>query len=223
MAREIELKLAVPAGAHDALAGWLDAHAQPAGSVALANVYYDTPEQALARNRAALRVRRHGNQWLQTLKTAGDGGQGGHAGLSARHEWEVPLDSDALSVEAFAAQDAAEAADFVRPHADRLVPLFRTDFTRRLWHTAADGGEIEIALDAGAILVPGTDAREAIDELEVEWKPAAGNTLDESAIAERLHAWTQTLRTAVPGLAPLDASKALRGYRLHAAATGALA
>lgn len=51
MAREIELKLAVPAGAHDALAGWLDAHAQPAGSVALANVYYDTPEQALARNR----------------------------------------------------------------------------------------------------------------------------------------------------------------------------
>ena len=28
MAREIELKLAVPAGAHDALVGWLDAHAQ---------------------------------------------------------------------------------------------------------------------------------------------------------------------------------------------------
>ncbi|MDC6179381.1 CYTH domain-containing protein [Ralstonia solanacearum] len=223
MAREIELKLAVPAGAHDALAGWLDAHARPAGTVTLANVYYDTPEQTLASRRAALRVRRQGDQWLQTLKTAGDSGQGALSGLSARHEWEVPLDSNAISIEAFATQDAAEAADLVRPHADRLVPLFRTDFTRRLWHAAADGGEIEIALDAGAILVPGTDAREAIDELEVEWKPAARSPLDESAIAERLRAWTQTLRTAVPGLAPLDASKALRGYQLRAKATGARA
>lgn len=216
MAREIELKLAVPAGAHDALVGWLDAHAKAAGSVELANVYYDTPDQALARNRAALRVRRQGNQWLQTLKTAA----ASTAGLSARHEWEVPLQSDALSVEAFVAHHAAEAADYVRPHADALAPLFRTDFTRRLWHVAADDGEIEIALDAGAILIPGTDAREPIDELELEWKPATGSTLSENAIAERLHAWTQTLRAAVPGLAPLDISKAQRGYQLRAKATG---
>ncbi|GCB06567.1 CYTH domain-containing protein [Ralstonia sp. SET104] len=217
MAREIELKLAVPAGAHEALVGWLDQHAQPAGSVELANVYYDTPDQALAHSRAALRVRCQGEQWLQTLKTAGNGGQGG---LSARHEWEVPLQSDALSVDAFAANNATEAADYVRPHADRLAPLFRTDFTRRLWHVAADGGEIEIALDAGAILVPGTNAREPIDELELEWKPAADSTLSEDTIAERLHAWTQTLRAAVPGLAPLDISKAQRGYQLRANATG---
>ena len=156
MAREIELKLAVPAGAHDALVGWLDAHAQAAGSVELANVYYDTPDQALAHNRAALRVRRHGDQWLQTLKTAAVS----TAGLSARHEWEVPLQSDALSVEAFATNNATEAADYVRPHAAALAPLFRTDFTRRLWHVAADSGEIEIALDAGAILIPGTEVRD---------------------------------------------------------------
>jgi inorganic triphosphatase YgiF len=110
MALEIELKLAVPAGAHDALVGWLDAHARSAGTVVLANVYYDTPDQALARNRAALRVRLHGEQWLQTLKTAAVS----TAGLSARHEWEVPLTSDALSVDAFVAHDATEAADYVR-------------------------------------------------------------------------------------------------------------
>lgn len=216
MAREIELKLAVPAGAHDALVGWLDTHAQAAGSVELANVYYDTPDQVLARNRAALRVRLHGSQWLQTLKTAAVS----TAGLSARHEWEVPLQSDALSVDAFVAHNAAEAADYVRPHADHLAPLFRTDFKRRLWHVAADGGDIEIALDAGAILIPGTNAREPIDELELEWKPAAGSTLSEDAIAQRLHAWTQTLRAAVPGLAPLDISKAQRGYQLRAKTTG---
>nr|WP_311530751.1 CYTH domain-containing protein [uncultured Ralstonia sp.] len=216
MAREIELKLAVPAGAHDALVGWLDAHAQAAGSVELANVYYDTPDQALAHNRAALRVRRHGDQWLQTLKTAAVS----TAGLSARHEWEVPLQSDALSVEAFATNNATEAADYVRPHAAALAPLFRTDFTRRLWHVAADSGEIEIALDAGAILIPGTEVRDPIDELELEWKPAAGSTLNEDAIAERLHTWAQTLRTAVSGLAPLDISKAQRGYQLRAKATG---
>ena len=216
MAREIELKLAVSAGAHDALVGWLDAHAQAAGSVELANVYYDTPDQALARNRAALRVRRQGSQWLQTLKTAAVS----TSGLSARHEWEVPLQNDALSVDAFVAHNAAEAADYVRPHAAALAPLFRTDFTRRLWHVAADGGEIEIALDAGAILIPGTQAREPIDELELEWKPAADSTLSEDAIAERLHAWTETLRTAVTGLTPLDISKAQRGYQLRAKAIG---
>ncbi|MEF9481989.1 CYTH domain-containing protein [Ralstonia sp. 1B3] len=216
MAREIELKLAVSAGTHDALVGWLDAHAQAAGSVELANVYYDTPDQALARNRAALRVRRQGSQWLQTLKTAAVS----TSGLSARHEWEVPLQNDALSVDAFAANNAAEAADYVRPHAAALAPLFRTDFTRRLWHVAADGGEIEIALDAGAILIPGTQAREPIDELELEWKPAAGSTLTEDAVAERLHAWTQKLRAAVAGLTPLDISKAQRGYQLRAKATG---
>ncbi|CAJ0880819.1 CYTH domain-containing protein [Ralstonia flatus] len=216
MAREIELKLAVSAGTHDALVSWLDANAQAAGSVELANVYYDTPDQALARSRAALRVRRQGSQWLQTLKTAAVS----TSGLSARHEWEVPLQNDALSVDAFAANNAAEAADYVRPHAAALAPLFRTDFTRRLWHVAADGGEIEIALDAGAILIPGTQAREPIDELELEWKPAAGSTLTEDAVAERLHAWTQKLRAAVTGLTPLDISKAQRGYQLRAKATG---
>jgi inorganic triphosphatase YgiF len=217
MAREIELKLAVSAGTHDALVGWLDANARAAGSVELANVYYDTPDQALARSRAALRVRRQGSQWLQTLKTAAVS----TSGLSARHEWEVPLQNDALSVDAFVANNAAEAADYVRPHAAALAPLFRTDFTRRLWHVAADGGEIEIALDAGAILIPGTQAREPIDELELEWKPAAGSTLAEDAVAERLHAWTQKLRAAVAGLTPLDISKAQRGYQLRAKATGA--
>ena len=136
MAREIELKLAVSAGAHDALVGWLDANAQAAGSVELANVYYDTRDLALARNRAALRVRRQGSQWLQTLKTAAVS----TSGLSARHEWEVPLQNDALSVDAFVANNAAEAADYVRPHAAALAPLFRTDFTRRLWHVGAEGG-----------------------------------------------------------------------------------
>jgi triphosphatase len=216
MAREVELKLAVSAGTHDALVGWLDAHAQAAGSVELGNVYYDTPDQALARNRAALRVRRQGSQWLQTLKTAAVS----TSGLSARHEWEVPLPNDALSVDAFVANNAAEAADYVRPHAAALAPLFRTDFTRRLWHVRAEDGEIEIALDGGAILIPGTQAREPIDELELEWKPAADSTLSEDAIAERLHAWTETLRAAVTGLTPLDISKAQRGYQLRAKSIG---
>lgn len=216
MAREVELKLAVSAGTHDALVGWLDAHAQAAGSVELGNVYYDTPDQALARDRAALRVRRQGSQWLQTLKTAAVS----TSGLSARHEWEVPLQTDALSVEAFAANNAAEAADYVRPHAAALAPLFRTDFTRRLWHVRAEGGEIEIALDAGAILIPGTQAREPIDELELEWKPATGSALAEDAIGERLQAWTQALRAAVTGLTPLDISKAQRGYQLRAKTIG---
>ena len=67
MAQEIELKLAVPDGAMPALAAWLDGQGQARGEHTLLNVYLDTPARDLASARAALRLRRRGEQWLQTL------------------------------------------------------------------------------------------------------------------------------------------------------------
>ncbi|MBY4898259.1 CYTH domain-containing protein [Cupriavidus sp. AU9028] len=215
MAKEIELKLAIPdAGAASAVAQWLDRQGEPRGAFELANLYFDTPAGELARNRAALRLRRHGAQWLQTLKTAGRS----EAGLAVRDEWETPVDGEALQPERL--PPAAQA--LLAPLMARLVPVFRTDFHRRVWRIRRDGGEIEVALDRGSIVATGDfsggagnggslppgSRSEPIDELELEWIGS-----DTAAAAPALRALAAEL-AQVAALTPSDRSKAARGYRL---------
>ncbi len=203
MAIEIELKLAVPDAALAAVAAWLDANGQPRGELTLLNVYLDTPARDLAQARAALRLRRKGEQWLQTLKTAGKSA----AGLAARHEWETPVAVEAIDLARF--PDDARAV--LAPLAGQLAPVFRTDFTRRTWIVEQDGERIEAALDTGAISAPGTSRTERIQELELEWLPREGADAHHAEAALRAFA----LRLAhVAPLTPSDLSKAARGYRL---------
>ncbi|MFA5495731.1 MAG: CYTH domain-containing protein, partial [Porticoccaceae bacterium] len=88
MGTETELKLhlsrtALPAlRRHPVLAAALrDGNART-----LDNTYYDTPGLALRKNGIALRTRRHGRRWWQTVKRAAPA----TGGLSARPEWEQP-------------------------------------------------------------------------------------------------------------------------------------
>ncbi|AVA37108.1 MULTISPECIES: CYTH domain-containing protein [Cupriavidus] len=203
MGIEIELKLAVPDAALAAVAAWLDANGQPRGELTLLNVYLDTPNRDLAQARAALRLRRKGEQWLQTLKTAGHSA----AGLAARHEWETPVAGEAIDLSCF--PDDARAV--LTPLADRLAPVFRTDFARRTWIVEQDGERIEAALDTGAISAPGTSRTERIQELELEWLPRDG--ADERHVEAALRAFALRLAHVAP-LTPSDLSKAARGYRL---------
>ncbi|ODV41023.1 toxin [Cupriavidus sp. UYMMa02A] len=200
MAQEIELKLAVPDDALAQLAAWLDANGEAKGEVTLLNVYLDTPERDLARARAALRLRRKGAQWLQTLKTAGQS----RAGLASRNEWETEVAGEAIELQ----QLPDEARALLTPLAGRLAPVFRTDFARRTWILEHDGARIEAALDSGTITAPATHAQERIQELELEWLSG-----DQSRAADTLHALGARLQ-AVATLTPSDLSKAARGYRL---------
>lgn len=226
MAQEIELKLAVPdAAAAAALVAWLDANARAVGESHLLNVYFDTPAHELAQARAALRLRRDGTRWLQTLKTAGRS----EAGLATRNEWESEVAGEALEPERL----ETEARTLLEPLLGRLQPVFRTDFVRRTWRlrcplTGADGtqagtgieAEIEAALDAGEIAAVAQDgttpasasasasARETIHELELEWLSG-----DPSQAAATLRALGERLG-AVAALTPSDRSKAARGYAL---------
>ncbi|CAG9183183.1 CYTH domain-containing protein [Cupriavidus pinatubonensis] len=200
MAQEIELKLAVPDDALAQLAAWLDANGESKGEVTLLNVYLDTPERDLARARAALRLRRKGAQWLQTLKTAGQS----QGGLASRHEWETEVDGEAIELQTL----PDEARALLAPLADRLAPVFRTDFVRRLWIVQHDGARIEAGLDCGTITAPATQAQERIQELELEWLSG-----DENRAADVLHGLGARLQAVAP-LTPSDLSKAARGYRL---------
>lgn len=209
MAQEIELKLAVPDGAMPALAAWLDAQGQARGEHTLLNVYLDTPARDLANARAALRLRRRGEQWLQTLKTAGKS----EAGLAARHEWETKVAAEAIELDAF----PPEARALLAPLAAILAPVFRTDFSRRTWLVEQDGVRIEAALDVGTISAPGSSAREAIQELELEWLPGAAGHPTQTQAEAALRALALRLQHVAP-LKPSDQSKAARGYRLAAGA-----
>lgn len=198
---ETELKLSLSATnlprlqAHPLLAG--------AGSTQrLLNTYFDTPDLALQRRRMAVRERLAGDQWLLTVKTAGQS----QNGLSRRQEWEGPTTPGALQFDTLV-DDTALAADLMALRPD-LRALFCTDFERQRWVITHAGAKIEVALDQGRIHVPGTDLSEPLLELELELLSGP-----ESA----LMALADVLRQAPQGpvtLTPNDASKAQRGMGL---------
>ncbi|MFN7344653.1 MAG: CYTH domain-containing protein, partial [Betaproteobacteria bacterium] len=98
---EVELKLLVPPAQHARLQSRLRAFGVPRVQM-VDSVYFDTAARALARAGLALRLRRQGRRWLQTLKTGG-----GEAALATRDEWEVPVAAGRLQ---FAALPAAARA-----------------------------------------------------------------------------------------------------------------
>lgn len=208
MAKETEIKLRASAATLDALRahpllkkrckdGW-QRHE-------LSNCYYDTDTRDLAHAKVALRVRRDGDRYIQTLKSRGQS----VAGLSERNEWEWPLSDATLDTARF--DDSCWPAELADLDLRRLQPVFDTDFVRDAAEIAWGRGKartiIEVALDQGEVRAG--EQREAIIEVELELRqgePAALLELAEQLAAE------------LP-LMPCDISKAERGYRLHDAAS----
>ena len=196
--REIELKLAVAARDLPALRQRLD-RLGPGEAVEVDNVYYDTAERLLRANRMALRVRRIGRRWLQTLKT-----EAAAAALASRGEWEVPAPRGRLDLLRFPPTPLDE---MLRAHPGAtLQPVFRTRFHRTTWR--AEGGAIEIALDDGEIVAG--ERRAPILELELELKAGSSAALYRLALA------LAGRGKAALALRPAVESKAVRGDRLAA-------
>ncbi|THF55610.1 CYTH and CHAD domain-containing protein [Pseudothauera rhizosphaerae] len=197
MGHEIELKLSLPARSLPALRRHpLVAGAQKLGqTVTLDNTYYDTPDLALKARKVALRTRRQGRIWLQTVKCAAPS----TGGLSQRPEWEQPY-SGAFD---FSAVDNPAAARLLIRHEADLVPAFTTRFRRETrLYSPAEGVEILLMIDHGEILAVGRSA--PICELELELQSGSATDLLELACE---------LARSLP-LMPGDVSKAERGYRL---------
>ncbi|MEW6690487.1 MAG: CYTH domain-containing protein, partial [Pseudomonadota bacterium] len=94
----------------------------------IVSVYYDTPGARLRRSGAALRLRREGGRWLQTLKAEA----GPQAGLAARAEWELAAPGRRLDLGAFPRESIMAATGLdLRSLGRGLKPLFETRFTRR--------------------------------------------------------------------------------------------
>lgn len=166
----------------------------------LFNQYYDTPARDLARARVALRLRRDGEQYIQTLKSRGQS----VAGLSERNEWDWYLERPELDLGRLG--DDCWPAELATLDKAALQPIFTTDFARDKAEIAWGRGKakvvIEAALDLGKVLAAGRE--EEICELELELREGEPAALLELACE---------LAADLP-LMPCDISKAERGYRL---------
>ena len=164
------------------------------------SVYYDTPDLRLKRAGAALRLRRVGRKWLQTLKAP----QGAQSALAARAEWEMPTPRQRLDCALFPREEvrAATGLDLLRLARD-LRPAFATHFERKAVLLALGHGvRAEACIDRGQI--EAGSARESILELELELMEGEPGPM--LGLAETL--------VAPFGLTLERASKAERGYRL---------
>ncbi|HWA13258.1 MAG TPA: CHAD domain-containing protein [Burkholderiales bacterium] len=200
MAQELEFKLAIDP---QAAAGFWPALRERLPGIrparrALYSAYYDTPDGHLQRHGIALRLRRQGGQWLQTVKRGGEAA----GGLHRRLEHEAPV---AARLPSFPAMEDAGIGEVVAPVREALGVVFTTDFERTSALVRPGAGTvIEVALDRGAILADGR--REPICEVELELKAGEPQALFDLA------RWiAQTLPVRLD-----DRSKAERGYRLAA-------
>ena len=180
---EIELKFKVPP-ARRAQVDAAVAGRAPQRRVRLQAVYVDTPDRLLAQAGLALRVRREGRDWVQTLKGATDDAM-------RRAEHNVPLGS---ANEAPLADPARHRGTAVGDRLLKLLaaqpgalpgavlgPLYRTDILRRSRLQRVPAGSVELAFDEGRI--GAGDAHLAVCELEIEL--VSGSPLAVIAAARR--------------------------------------
>lgn len=199
VATEVELKLRFsPSHLREVLALPLLKGLRRPASRRLEGTYYDTPGLDLWQRRIALRVRREGGRWVQTVK----GGGSAVSGLHRRLEVETPLAGPRPDLSGLPRH---EVTRILRSPAvaEAVMPVFRTSIDRSLrLLEPAPGGLIEVAIDRGT--VRSGNRREAVCEIELELKRGPATALFDLArqLAER-----------VP-LALEHRSKAQRGYAL---------
>jgi triphosphatase len=168
--REIELKLHVAPSdlarlaRHPALVGLQQGTAT---STWLYTVYFDTPDLKLARFGVALRVRRQGGQYFQTIKTLSRGGSGDAAAIAVRREWEWRISGEGPDLPLLTLEGVREVVP--QEALPEIRPMFMTDFQRTTLTLRPDPlTAIEVALDTGEIRA-GTTYR-PISEVELELK-----------------------------------------------------
>lgn len=199
MATEIELKLELDAGAVNVLEKLkvfltrLDQKLE-FEKKQLENTYFDTPDKLLNHYRMALRIRKKGSVYIQTLKTKGNSVEG----LSERGEWEWELPEPALELNVLEALNVWPEGMVVTS----LMPVFETNFTRYTANIHWQDSQIELAFDEGEVAA----RNRAVPLLELELELRSGEVESLKTLSKAL--------SEVISLRPSDISKAERGYAL---------
>ncbi len=170
--KEVELKFQVPLAARKAVEAAV-AGPRAARRIRLRAAYFDIPTGALATAGLALRLRKEGRVWVQTLKGTLPEGAGmtraEHNVLRAETGVAVP----AIDPQLHAHTPVGAALLKVLSGTDgALAPVIGTDIWRRARTVRVAGGVVELAFDVGVI--EAGDAmpprRLPVCELEIELK-----------------------------------------------------
>ena len=153
---ELELKFAVPSYQQSVLRKNIDT--KNAQQQRLSAYYFDTPNQDLAKKGIALRIRFEDSQWVQTLKTAGDG-------VAKRVELNTVLSltgtPDNLDVSSLVPDISLITEPTVVAQLTNIMPLdelaqaltvqYFTDVERTSRQIKKNNSRIEIAYDIGKV------------------------------------------------------------------------
>ena len=205
--REIELKLRVPSAVAARAANeplLRNVQSGRARTQRLLAIYFDTPDDRLAAAGLALRLRREGHRWVQTLKGPPESGSG--AGVAARLENERDRGGAAKPPPLDATQWRETPWRALLADAQRrgLTARFATDFHRTELPVALDDGtRATVCIDVGEVR-DGRGGATPLSEIEVE---LAQGRID------ALYRFAARLATRLP-LAVEPRSKAERGYAL---------
>jgi len=162
----------------------------------LVSVYFDTPKRKLQRKGVSLRIRKIGDERLQTIKTeASDDAFG-------RGEWERRIKGENPDLRK--ARGTPLAPVLTNKVRRQLRPVFETRVRRTSMPLRWNGSRIEMALDEGQVRAGSRSA--AIGEVELELK--RGRAIDLFRLAH-------VIGDIVPVRLALK-SKSQRGYQLAA-------
>jgi inorganic triphosphatase YgiF len=160
---EVELKLWVAPEDiaalrnHPHFAGSLD---NPSREI-LDTIYFDSPDLFLRDHGFNLRVRRIGDERIQTIKSTDHG-----VGIFARSEWEQAIAGDQPDLSHV--NDTALGRVLVDEVRKTLQPVFETRFERTAYHLNGNGADIMMAIDEGKIIA--ADSSRPVSEIELELK-----------------------------------------------------
>ncbi len=200
MSSEIELKFRIPAARLAALrraVATRGAQVQP-----LVALYFDTPGELLARARVALRLRREGETWVQTLKAEG-------TDAMHRLEHNVAVAGKRQPELDLSRHDGSAAGQVLRAvlagaRDEPLLLRYATAVQRTRRLLRAGAARIELALDEGHI----TAGRHRLPICELELELLAGTP---QALLDVAGRWVDRF-----GLVLDVRSKSERGHRLAA-------
>ncbi len=165
----------------------------------LLSIYFDTPTFDLMQRGIALRLRRVGDQWIQTLKAEAQS----VGAMSSRPEWEMPVTPGNRPDFQMLPETAMNLLAGIKLNC--VAPVFTTEFHRTTWQVVNPSGHAEVALDTGKIYA-GESCRN-ICEVEIELKSGPPQLLFKIA--------TQLLQQVPLHVEPR--SKAERGYLISGA------
>ncbi len=196
---EIELKFQVPAARREAVANAVAGRTAAPVVQRLQAAYFDTEARTLASAGIALRLRREGSHWVQTLKA-------GSGDTLLRLEHNVPRPGRSAAAPALepALHDGTPAGERLNEvlgdgvHAV-LQCQYRTDVRRRLRVLRTRGATLELAFDQGVIVAG--DASLPLCELEIELHggPAAVLLATARTWVQRHGLWLDTRSKAERG------------------------